>query len=263
VRDLRLQEMEKAIREAGTLSMEELCRRFDISMHTARRDVAELEKQGAAEKIYGGVTAPGPARQLLPSFQERANHQAEQKRACCRLAAELVRDHEVIFVDSGTTMTALADYLADRKDLTIVTHNLNLLSYAFPYEQLQVIVLPGRLRRRSLSLTGAETVASLRKFNIQKAFMATTGTTENTVTNSFSNEFEIKQTAMEIAQERILLITTEKFGHPGLMNYATFSDFQTIITDRMPEDPWRTALKESGARVLTVEGNAGPTLETA
>lgn len=250
MRDLRLQEMERAIREAGTLSMEELCQRFGISMHTARRDVAELERLGVAEKVYGGVTAPEHTRQLLPSFQDRTAHQADQKRECCRAAAALVKDHEVIFVDSGTTMSPLVDFLAERKDLTIVTHNLNLLRYALPYEQLQVIVLPGRLRRKSLSLTGTETAAYLRKFNIQKAFMATTGTTEYTVTNSFSNEFEIKQTAMEIAQERILLITVDKFGHPGVMNYAKFSDFQTIITDRIPEEPWRSSLRESGARVL-------------
>jgi len=253
MRDLRLQEMEKAIREAGTLSMEELCRRFNISMHTARRDVAELEKNGAAEKIYGGVTAPEHTRLRLLSFQERNTRQAEQKRECCRLAASLVGDHEVIFVDSGTTTSAIVEFLSDRKDLTIITHNLNLLNLAIPHEELQVIVLPGRLRRKSMSLTGAETAATLRHFNIQKAFMATTGTTENRVTNSFSNELEIKQTAMEISQEKILLLTREKFGRPGLINYASFSDFQTIVADRMPDEPWRSSLKESGARVITAE----------
>ena len=258
MRDLRLQDMEKVIREAGTVSMEELCRRFDVSMHTARRDVAELESRGTAKKVYGGVAAVDRGRDPLLAFLERSGINAEGKRACCRKAAALVEDHDVIFVDSGTTLSTLAEYLADRKDLTIVTHNLNMVRQAIPCENLQVIMLPGRLRRKTLSLTGAETVAAIRTYNIRKAFMATTGTTERTVTNSSPEEFEIKQAAMRVSPERILLLTTEKFGHPGLMNYASFSEFQTIVTDRLPAEPYLTELRESGARILTAEEDDEP-----
>ena len=253
MRDLRLQEMEKAIREAGTLSMDELCRRFDVSMHTVRRDVAELENRGIVDKVYGGVTIAENGLFLPPPYLERASISAEHKTACCRAAAALVEDHDVIFIDSGTTMTSFAECLAERKDVTIVTHNLKVMERAFPYENLQVIMLPGRLRRKTRSSTGVETVAAIRQYNISKAFMATTGTTERTVTNSFAHEFEIKQAAMTFVPERILLLTHEKFGRAGLMNYASFSDFQTIVTDRLPPEPYLTALRESGARLIAAE----------
>lgn len=253
MRDLRLQEMQKAIREAGTISMDELCRRFDVSMHTVRRDVAELENRGVVGKVYGGVTAAESSRFPAPSFPERASINAEHKRACCRAAAELVQDHDVIFIDSGTTMTDMVDFLAEREDVTIITHNLKVVEKAFPLENLQLILLPGRLRRKTHSVTGAETVAALRQYNIRKAFMATTGTTERTVTNSYAHELEIKQAAIAFIPERILLLTHEKFGRPGLMNYASFPDFQTIVTDRLPPEPYRTALRESGARLIAAE----------
>ena len=253
MRDIRLQEMEKVIRDAGTISMEDLCRRFDVSMHTVRRDVAELEKRGAVGKIYGGVTAIENSRNLLPNYMERAVINADQKRACCAAAAALVRDRDVIFVDSGTTLSSLPEYLADRQGVTIVTHSLTVAQSAFPYENLDVIMLPGTLRRKTLSLTGAETVSALRKYNIRKAFMATTGTTERTVTNSSPNEFEIKQAAVAGIPERILVLTGDKFGHAGLMNYAAFSEFQTIVTDRLPPEPWLSALRESGAELISAE----------
>ncbi len=253
MRDIRLQDMEKVIREAGTLSMEELCRRFDVSLHTIRRDVAELESRGVVSKIYGGVTALENNQHVLPTFLERATVEAERKAACCRLAASLVRDGDVIFIDSGTTVSALVDAIADRRNLTIVTHNLKVMERAILHDGIQVIALPGRLQRKTFSLTGTETVAALRKYNIQKAFMCTTGTTERTVTNSSPNEFEIKQTAMACIPEHILLLTSEKFGHSGLMNYASFSEFQTIVTDRLPPEPWLSELRSCGARLLTVE----------
>ena len=250
MRDVRLQEMEKVIRENGSVSMEELCRRFGVSMHTVRRDVAELERRGAAEKVYGGVSASDRASRILPAFQERSEMNTEAKRACCRAAAGMIRDHDVIFVDSGTTCSALLEFIDGLSDITVVTHNLNLIQSAVEHDNVQLILLPGQLRRKTLSLTGAETVSSLKQYNIQKAFMATTGSTEKTVTNSFPNEFEIKQAVMATVPERILLMTSEKFGHPGLMNYASFSEFQTVITDRLPEEPYLSSLRESGVRLL-------------
>ena len=253
MKDIRLQEMEKAIQEAGTLSMDDLCRRFDVSMHTVRRDIAELEKRGSVTKVYGGVTAADGGKQLLPTFIERSMINMEQKRACCAAAAQLVEDHDVIFIDSGTTFSSFISFIADRQHLTIVTHSLKVIEHAFPYENLDIIVLPGRIRRRTHSMTGVETVNALKRYNIQKAFMATTGTTERTVTNSSPNEFEIKQAAMAVIPERILLLTTDKFGHAGLMNYASFSEFQTIVTDTMPKEPYLSALKECGARLIVAD----------
>ena len=41
-----------------------------------------------------------------------------------RRAAELVHDGDVIYIDSGTTTLQMIDFLADRKDITIITNNL-------------------------------------------------------------------------------------------------------------------------------------------
>ena len=253
MKDIRLQEMEKMIREAGTMTMDDLCSRFNVSMHTVRRDVAELEKRGMVSKVYGGVTAIDNSKLLLPTFMERSEIHVEQEQNCCRAAAQMIQDNDVIFIDSGTTFSSIIDFISNRQGLTIVTHNLKIIQHAFPFENLEVIVLPGRIRRRTLSLTGVETVSALKRYNIRKAFMATTGTTESTVTNSSPNEFEIKQAAMTVAPERILLLTTDKFGHSGLMNYASFSDFQTIVTDTTPPEPYLSALRESGTRLIIAD----------
>ena len=250
MRDIRLQDMEKVIRGAGTISMEALCDRFQVSMHTVRRDVAELERRGVAHKIYGGVTALEKNVHSLISFDERAIVHEKEKRECCRVAAELVEDGDVIFIDSGTTVPAMVDFLSRKNGITIITNNLDVILRAMPYDNLDVIVLPGRLRRKTHSMTGSQTISGLRGYNIRKAFMATTGTTENMVTNSSPNEFEVKQTAMATIPERILMLTSDKFGHAGLMNYASFGDFQAIVTDCVPEEPFRSALAGCGARIF-------------
>ena len=147
-------------------------------------------------------------------------------------------------------MVHLADHLAGFSELTLVTNNLALVQRAIPYEQLRVIVLPGQLRRKTNSLTGMETVRSLRQFNVKLAFLATTGTTAAGVTNSSPQEYEIKRCALECSQTRVLMLCREKFGHAGLMTYGQFEDFDYVITDRPPESPYADAVRQSGARLL-------------
>lgn len=250
MRNVRLMEMQKLIAQSGTVSMTELCERFGVSMNTIRRDVDELRRTGCVEKVYGGVSSREIGTQPLRPFEERQLIADAAKRAICREAATLVNDRDIIFVDSGTTLVHLVDYLADRKELTIITNNLALVQQAMPYDNLQIIVLSGEFRRKTNSLTGMDSVRSLRQFNVQKAFMATTGVTRGGVTNSSPQEYEIKRAAIEFCGMRVLALCKEKFGHVGLMTYAGFEDFHYIVTDQPLSEPYASAVENAGAKVL-------------
>ena len=77
----RLEDMERYIRERGTVSMNELSGRFDISVTTLRRDLAVLRSKGAIEKVYGGVTAmPGEQEPYFRSFSDRCHVDEDKKR---------------------------------------------------------------------------------------------------------------------------------------------------------------------------------------
>ena len=258
MRNVRLLEMEKLIAQSGTVSMTELCGHFNVSMNTVRRDVAELKRRGGIEKVYGGVVSVNDAPKALRSLDERQPIAEVSKQSICRLAAGLLADGDTIFVDSGTTMVYLADNLAAFSELTIVTNNLALVQRAIPYENLRVIVLPGQLRHKTNSLTGMETVRSLRQFNVKKAFLAATGTTASGVTNSSPQEYEIKRCALECSQVRVLMLGREKFGHAGLMTYGRFEDFDYVVTDRPPENSYVSAVQQAGAKLLVASEQSAP-----
>ncbi len=253
MKNTRLIEMEKMIAKNGTVSMTELCERFQVSMNTVRRDIAELKRRGEIEKVYGGVSAVKSGQEHLSSYEERTQVGEASKRAICRKAAERIQAGDIIFVDSGTTTVHLPDCLANLSEVTIVTNNLALVQRAIPYENLRVIVLPGQLRRKTNSLTGLDAISNLRQYNVQKAFLATTGTTQDGVTNSSTQELEIKRTAIACSQEKILLLGAEKFGHPGLMTYGKFTDFDYIVTDGTPQQPYLDAIRQAGAELMIAE----------
>ena len=101
-----------------------------------------------------------------------------------------------------------------------------------PYENLQVICLPGILERKTNSFVSAETGKILARYNIKKAFFAATGVTEHgEVTNSSSLEYEIKGEAMINSLHKFLLMDSGKYGKSALLTYAHIEDMERVITD--------------------------------
>ena len=230
MKSFRLRRMEQYVLEKENVSMEELCKEFDISMNTARLDVASLVKKGAIKKVYGGVCS-NRQNSLVP-FEERKMKNSDKKRALCRAAAELVSDGDIIYIDSGTTMMYLPDYLGNRKNVTVLTNNLNAIMRAVPYENIQIICLPGILERKTNSFVSAETGKILERYNIKKAFFAATGVTESgDVTNSSSLEYEIKREAMQHSMYKYLLLDSSKYGRSALLTYAHLSDMNRVLAD--------------------------------
>ena len=245
----RMLEMERYILNQGAATMDELRLHFDVSMNTVRRDVAELLKRGTVEKVYGGVCARKNEQALTP-YEVRRRGSEDAKVAIGKRAAELVSDGDIIFIDSGTTTLHMIDFLADKRDLTIITNNLEAINRALPYENITIIALPGQVRRKPHSFTGDDAVRYLRRFNVRIAFMAATGLSSHGVTNSSPMEYEIKKCAVESAETTVLLISHTKFGVTGLMTFAQLEDFDCLVTDEAPSAEDQLRVKSSGAQLL-------------
>ncbi len=246
MRSMRLEDMERFVCARGFVPMDELCGHFGVSMNTVRRDIAELLKRGAVEKVYGGVSAKR-AGALTPYPVRHIRNETGKKRVG-QSAAELVRDDDVIFIDSGTTTLHMVEGLRDRRNLTIVTHSLLVISEASQIADIKVIVLPGQLFRDTGSFTGADTADFLSRYNIDTAFMATSGiSAQGGVTNSSPLELEIKRMALRQSKDAVLLMDKTKFGHCGLLTYAPLKAFSRVVTDETPEETWRELLASAGA----------------
>ncbi|MBR6668479.1 MAG: DeoR/GlpR transcriptional regulator [Clostridia bacterium] len=248
----RILEMERYILDRGASTMEELRDHFEVSMNTVRRDVAELLKRGTVEKVYGGVCARKNEQALTP-YEVRRRGSEDAKAAIGRRAAELVQDGDIIFIDSGTTTLHMIDHLADKRELTIITNNLEAINRALPYENINIIALPGQVRRKTRSFTGDDAVRYLKRFNVRTAFMASTGLSAHGVTNSSPMEYEIKKCAVESAEKTVLLISRAKFGVTGLMTFAQLEDFDVLITDAPPSPEEQARVNSSGAQLIIAQ----------
>ncbi len=252
MKSFRLRRMEQYILEKENVSMEDLCTEFDVSMNTVRLDVAELVKKGSIKKVYGGVCS-NRQNSLVP-FEERKMKNSEKKKAVCRAAADLIEDGDIIYIDSGTTVMYMTDYMDSHKNVTVLTNNLNVIMRAVPNENLQVICLPGILERKTNSFVSAETGKILERYNIKKAFFAATGVTESgEVTNSSSLEYEIKREAMRNSQHKYLLMDSGKYGRSALLTYAHIGDMEKVITDEYLNSGLKELCEKNNVELIKVK----------
>ncbi|MCI9589452.1 MAG: DeoR/GlpR transcriptional regulator [Lachnospiraceae bacterium] len=251
----RIEQEEAYIQEAQNVTIEELCEKFGVSKNTIRRDLIELERKGSIVKNYGGVSSAVQSYDvgMLP-FNARGRLMREEKQRIAERAAEFIKDGDYIFVDSGSTVCNLVDFIKTM-NVTVLTNNLDFIIRALPYPNIQIITFSGILNRDYYSFTSIDERSAeiLSSYNFTKAFMAATGVTvQYGAMNSLLSDNQLKTTAVNRAQEVYLLVDHTKFGKVTIKSYGSLEQIDTIITDEPPADEILESIQQCGCEIIVV-----------
>lgn len=252
----RISEEEAYIQQKRYVTIDELCEKFDVSMSTMRRDLDILTQKGKIIKNYGGISSAQQGEDVgrLP-FNQRGALMLKEKKRIAKAAAVLIHDGDYIFIDSGSTVCHLVDYIKDRR-VTILTNNLDFIIRALPYPNLQIIVFSGILNRDYYSFTSVDdgNAEILKSFNFTKAFMAATGiTVQYGIMNSLLTDNRLKVAAVERAQEVYLLADHTKFGRVTIKSYGKIGQMSAIITDQPAPPDIGQCAREEGCRIIIAD----------
>lgn len=241
------------INQHQSVTVSELCETFAVSDMTIRRDLLRLEKRGILSRTHGGAIILKPAPADHP-YYSRVHEQIQEKQAIARLAAAMVQDGETIALDAGTTIANLARQLTRKRDLTIITNSIHVINEMLGTPHVTVISTGGSLWEPTVSLVGPIAVSTLRRFHVDKAFLATPAISlEAGVTNSNLYEAEVKSTMIEIARERILLVDHTKFGRTSYAIVAPLSAYNRLITDDGTPAAFIEGIRARGLEVLVAD----------
>lgn len=233
----------------------DLSRRFGVSEVTIRTDLETLDAEGQLRRVRGGaISAPGPRRE--PSYAESLGDHADEKEAIGARAAALVSSGESVFLDAGTTTTAVARALVERGDLEGVVLLTNALPIALELEpvigRFSVIVTGGTLRPLQHSLVNPLATTLLEQLHIDTAFIGCTGIAWPAgVTNINLPETEIKRHIVRTAGRRIVVADGSKVGAVSLAPVCELDDVDVLITGASADDV--DQLAQRGLAVEIVE----------
>ncbi|OIK08909.1 DNA-binding protein [Bacillus sp. MUM 116] len=247
IKTTRVNKIKDFVFEKKSVSLDELVKMFNVSKNTIRRDIQILVDGGEIKKVYGGVAVN---HSKLESFHERKIRNQKEKEWIAKKAAQFVEDGDIIFIDSGTTTIEMIELLK-MKTLSIITNSLELIIRALPFENLNVISLGGILERQTNSFGSVQNIDLLKAYNINKAFMASTGISlTNGVTNASPLESKLKQSIVEKSKEVFLLVDHDKFNKQSLITYCPLEDINCIITDAVPEKEYQDFAKENNIHIV-------------
>ena len=193
----RQKELLSYIQEKKSVSNEELLNRFNISIQTLRRDIRMYEEQGLIEKVYGGVVYKDRRESVssVSSFRERDETFSAEKEHIGELAASVVEDGDVIFVDSGTTAYRMIRYMKNLKNVTVISHCLEVMVAIRSMSNLTGICIGGVIQHDSGTFLMDSTFYP---YNYNKAFISTVGiSVTRSLTNTNIQEGQMKHHSIE------------------------------------------------------------------
>jgi DeoR family transcriptional regulator of aga operon len=227
----------RELRQAGTVSVEALRDKLEVSLATVRRDLQELEDRGLLRRTHGGAIPIEPlfyeAFRHDRSFQEQVGSFAEEKRRIALAAAELIAPGDTIALTAGTTTTEVVRSLPALGGLTVVTNTVNVAMELSNRRDIHVFVTGGHLRGDWFSLVGAAAVAAMSGVFVDVLFLGVNGIdAENGLTCLNSNEVEINRCMVKQAKRKIAVTDHSKLGVVANWVICPTHAIDMLITDR-------------------------------
>ncbi|MBB5183154.1 DeoR/GlpR family DNA-binding transcription regulator [Catenisphaera adipataccumulans] len=219
----------------------ELVRSYQVSEATIRRDLHELEQQGKLKRINGGAIPVNPGALLTPDkevfMQRRFRLHADEKRRVCQAAAQEVQDGDCIFIDGGTSLMYLIDYIK-QKPVTIVTHNHLVPTRIVENSACNLFVVGGRYAPKYAMSVGTSAIRQIQDFFFDKCFVGCAGLdiANNLAYTAELETRDIKIAAMKNSRHSSLLIDASKLNVLGSCRFCALDEFDTIYCNQPEED---------------------------
>jgi len=117
--------------------------------------------------------------------------------------------------------------------------------------QIDLRLLPGRVRRTTQAAVGADTVAALADLRVDVAFLGTNGVTaEHGLTTPDPDEAAVKRALVESARRVVALADASKFGIETAVRFAAPGEIDVLVTDSDVSTMDRRALTKAGIDVV-------------
>ncbi len=243
----RKKEILRLLSQQESVEVEELTKLFGVSKVTIRSDLDALEAKGLLIRTHGGALS-AENQKLIRIFTDTMTEEAEEKERIAAAASAFIHDGHTVIIDSGSTAVHIAKYLHGRS-ITAVTGSLLAMNALMNDESVELIILPGMLRRYSMGAIGPLTNAALEQIHADILFMGASAVTADGIWSSNLVEADTKRSMIKAADKVCLLADSKKFSLRGLGKVAPWSDIDYFISDSVPAE-MRKKLEDAGVKVI-------------
>lgn len=234
----------EVLKENPEVTVKELAKMLNFSEPTIRRDFTELHKKGVITKMYGGAVLNKRAADGEIPFAMRENEKSSGKSMMGKQAAKLVHDGAVIMLDGSTSAYHLVPYIADHKDIIVVTSGAK-TAVALAERDITTFCTGGKMIVHSYSYVGQEAEDFVRKINADILFFSCHGlSAEGMMSDPSVREANLRRVMMEQCKKKYLLCDGSKFGKTFFYNMGSVGELDGIISDTEIPDGIRALIDD-------------------
>lgn len=237
------------IKEKGAVTVSELSEKMNVSVETVRRDLLVLEKENALTRVHGGAVSIGEMISYH-SLSARKEENVEEKIELSTVAAKLVDDGDIIYVDSGTTPIHFARAIKDKK-VTVITCSIEVFN-ELKGGSVKVILCGGEYSAEVASFCGPLALNTLSKLCIGKAFIFPSAISlRHGVCDFSSADYPAQVEAISKAEKVYVLASSNKFEKNGLLKLCDVQAEHVYVTDSKIKKEILNAYRENGLKIIS------------
>jgi DeoR/GlpR family transcriptional regulator of sugar metabolism len=189
--------------------------------------------------------------EIVDAARSREGEMELRRRGIAQLAAGLVQPGDAILLDSGPIMIQLAEALAPKGDITVITNSVPAFDRLKRSPGLTLISTGGLWRPSTGTLIGPTAEGALKELRVDKLFLVVTGLTlDFGLSHSDLTEVAVKQAMIRAAREVILLADHMVFEQASVAQVAATTVVHRLITDEALPASTRLELAKQGIEVL-------------
>ena len=241
----RTNKLIEILKEKNGASVKELANILQVSEMTIRRDLEFLKSNNIVTKVYGAtIYNPSNSIDKLSSnynINDELIKFEHEKNKIGKAAAKLIKNNDVIIIDTGTTTEKLA------------MNNANILDVIRKKKNIKMIFSGGYYHPNTQMFESPEGISLIKNIRASKVFVSASGVHE-TLGITCSNNYEVatKKAILNSSFEKILLLHSDKFGKVNSSYFADLNEFDTIITDANLSDEWKNRIDSLKIKLILV-----------
>lgn len=246
----------EVVRERHAVRVSTLSDLLGVSEVTVRRDLEDLEHRGLLERTHGGAISTQRLG-VEPPYLEAVGRSAPEKLSIGRVAADLVRPGDTIFLNGGTTTLQVFRHL-EAAGVRVITNHVGIASEAADRD-LELIVVGGEYRAPSNSCVGSFATHTLRGAFASRSLIGVEGLSiRSGLTTPAAPEAEIARVMIEQTQGPVIVVAdSTKVGMIADFWIAPIEVATTLVTDAGLDEVYLDELTSVGVEVV-IAGRGAP-----
>jgi DeoR family transcriptional regulator, fructose operon transcriptional repressor len=231
----------------GDIDVKQLAAEIGISEITIRRDLNQMADDGLLYRTHGGAMRVDQL-EIPHQFVNKAAKNVEAKDKICRAAAEQIKDGDIIFMDCGSTVYRLCQFIRNKR-IKVITNSIPVI-YELQNSLVSLNIIGGEFNAERQAVHGRMANEHISHYKATKAFLGVDGISSNGLFANSELEADITQAFAAHSAKTYLLCDESKIGKETYLKFGGLDMIGTVITNSKSDE--LKYFKKKGIEIIGV-----------